>query len=80
VADEIAWVSSLALALVPMPDLWDRLLDLHTGEGATGRCRACTRPGTGLPGAPWPCAIHIVATQARTRARRQAPGPWRTPS
>ena len=29
-----------------------------------GRCQGCTVPGTGLPGAVWPCALHFYATAA----------------
>jgi hypothetical protein len=31
------------------------------------RCRACTTPGYGTPHAPWPCLLHIIATDAATK-------------
>jgi hypothetical protein len=66
VGDEVDWVRGVTLALAPMPEVWQRLLGLHLAD-ASGRCRACTRAGTGIPGAAWPCAIQIVAERARLR-------------
>lgn len=60
VADELA-----GLAGVPR-----RLLALHVAD-EHGRCRACTTPGTGMPGAAWPCVLHFYATAAeQIRLRR----------
>lgn len=55
---------SLAELLAGMPELYRRLLAEHTPD-ARGRCRSCTVPGTGLPGARWPCIIAVVARQAQ---------------
>lgn len=46
-----------------MPDVYTDLLATHVDAG-TGRCRACTAPGTGIPHEPWPCAVHDVAARA----------------
>lgn len=46
-----------------------RTLDLHVAD-ARGRCRACTAPGYGTPGLPWPCLLHIAATEAGGGGRR----------
>jgi hypothetical protein len=54
----------LAWTLAPMPTLWTRLLSDHVADAA-GRCCACTKGGTGLPGANWPCTIRAVADLAR---------------
>ncbi|TAK32309.1 MAG: hypothetical protein EPO40_03000 [Myxococcaceae bacterium] len=49
-----------------MPDVYRRLLDDHTpAANGCGRCRACTVPGTGSPGAVWPCSMHQLAVLAR---------------
>ncbi|MHA6782308.1 hypothetical protein ACVGOW_15155 [Pseudonocardia saturnea] len=34
-------------------------------DGRTGRCRTCTQGG--VPGTPWPCALHGIAELARRR-------------
>jgi len=54
----------LAAELAPMVDVWQRLLTLHVPDRA-GRCRTCTKGGTGLPSTSWPCSIHGVADLAR---------------
>jgi hypothetical protein len=64
VGGDVDWARAMALALAPMPELCQRLLGLHVTDGS-GRCRACTRAGTGIPAAAWPCAIQIVAQRAR---------------
>lgn len=56
----------LAAELAPMVDVWQRLLAQHTPD-RTGRCRTCTKGGTGLPSQPWPCSIHGIAELARRR-------------
>jgi hypothetical protein len=59
----------LADVLALMPDVIARLLTDHTSD-STGRCRGCTRPGTGYPAAVHPCTLHRLATMAliaRTR-------------
>lgn len=61
----------LAAVLAEMPDVIERLLDIHLDAGC-GRCRACTRPGYGTPNAPWPCPTRKLADEAaRIRARRE---------
>lgn len=42
----------------------DRLLTEHRPDDH-GRCCACTAPGTGIPHAPWPCAMAVLASAAR---------------
>ena len=54
----------LAAELAPMVDVWRRLLSQHVPDRA-GRCRTCTKGGTGLPAVPWPCSLHGVADLAR---------------
>lgn len=56
----------LADELAPMVAVWTRLLTLHLPD-ADGRCRTCTQGGTGLPGNPWPCTLHGLATLAARR-------------
>ena len=41
----------LSAALAAMPDLRNRLLAAHVPDASGRRCRACTTPGTGTPGA-----------------------------
>ncbi|GAA1211081.1 hypothetical protein [Pseudonocardia alaniniphila] len=50
--------------LAPMVEVWQRLLAEHVPDAA-GRCRTCTKGGTGLPSMPWPCSIHGIADMAR---------------
>jgi hypothetical protein len=50
--------------LAPMVQVWQRLLAQHVPDQA-GRCRTCTKGGTGLPTTPWPCVIHGIADMAR---------------
>jgi hypothetical protein len=56
----------LVAALVPLVDLWQRLLTVHRPDAA-GRCRSCTKGGTGLSAIPWPCSLHGLAELARRR-------------
>jgi hypothetical protein len=56
----------VAAELAPMVEVWQRLLAQHVPDRA-GRCRTCTKGGTGLPSTPWPCAIHGIADLARRR-------------
>ncbi|HXV93201.1 MAG TPA: hypothetical protein VD813_07890 [Pseudonocardia sp.] len=56
--------TTLARTLASMPGLWGRLLTEHVAD-RSGRCRACTKGGTGLPGERWPCTIRSVADEAR---------------
>jgi hypothetical protein len=54
----------LAAELAPMVDVWQKLLAEHVPDRA-GRCRTCTKGGTGLPGVRWPCSLHGIADAAR---------------
>jgi hypothetical protein len=54
----------LSEALAAMPDLRNRLLADHVPDASGHRCRACTTPGTGTPGAHWPCRIREAADAA----------------
>jgi hypothetical protein len=55
----------LSEALSAMPDLRHRLLADHVPDATGHRCRACTTPGTGTPGAHWPCRIREAAEAAQ---------------
>ena len=61
----------LAEVLSTMPDSIRRLLDEHQPDEATGRCRACGRPGYGTPDRPWPCPVRKLAEQAAQIADRR---------
>lgn len=50
--------------LAGMPDVVARLLAEHRPD-ARARCRACRTPGTGTPGAPWPCTLARLARAAQ---------------
>lgn len=63
-------MTDFAQELAAQPDLTERLLALHVPD-RLGRCRACTRPGTGRPSAPWPCVLYFYATAATQIRRRQ---------
>lgn len=56
----------LAAELAPMVGVWERLIAQHT-PNPSGRCRVCTKGGTGLPSAPWPCSVYGIAEMARRR-------------
>lgn len=60
--------------LAVMPDVVDRLLTDHVPDPDSGRCRACTVGGTGLPGKPWPCSVHALAAAALVASVRRAQG------
>jgi hypothetical protein len=62
----------LADELAPMVDVWQRLLDQHVPDRA-GRCRTCTKGGTGLPSVRWPCSLHGIADAARRSHDRTHP-------
>lgn len=53
----------LAVQLARLAGVAQRLLAVHVPD-PHGRCRGCTTPGTGLPGAVWPCALHFYASAA----------------
>lgn len=55
--------SDVARELADLPGVPQRLLAVHVPDGR-GRCRGCTRPGTGIPGTEWPCALQLYAAAA----------------
>lgn len=61
--------TSLALTLAAQPDVVARLLAQHVPDGQ-GRCRGCTRPGTGTPMGYWPCTLSVAAETAEILIRR----------
>ncbi len=56
-------MNELARELAWQPEITQRLLARHVADDR-GRCRGCTKGGTGLPGAKWPCALHFHASAA----------------
>ncbi len=67
--DRGRWANLTAL-LATMPDLSAKLAAEHVDDG-TGRCRSCTAPGRGVPGARWPCVLALLAVDARRIAGRR---------
>lgn len=63
-------MTDVATELAGLSGVARRLLALHV-PAENGRCRACTTPGTGLPGAAWPCVLHFYATAANEMHRRR---------
>lgn len=61
--DAATW-TALAHVLADMPDVWRKLIVDHVDAGC-GRCRACTRAGTGTPGKTWPCSTLRLARVAQ---------------
>lgn len=61
--DPLCW-DTFTEVLSFMPDVYGRMLAEHL-PAASGRCRSCTRPGTGVPHAPWPCSAHGMASEAQ---------------
>lgn len=61
--------TDLVTVLAAMPDVWRRLLAEHVPDGH-GRCCGCTVPGHGIPGASWPCSLHLLAARAERKHRR----------
>jgi hypothetical protein len=49
--------------LAQMPDVITQLLRDHEAD-RTGRCRGCTRGGTGYPVAAYPCSLARLARAA----------------
>lgn len=62
-------MSGVAQELARLPETTRRLLAVHVSDGR-GRCRGCTTPGTGMPGAAWPCVLHFYASAAQEIRRR----------
>lgn len=61
-------MNEVAQELRAMPKVVAALLATHVPD-EQGKCRACTKPGTGIPFEPWPCALHFYASAARTPDR-----------
>ncbi len=53
----------LVATVATMPTLIAGLARAHVTDGH-GRCRACTVPGLGTPGARWPCVLALLALDA----------------
>jgi len=65
---------SAAAELAAMPEVWRHLLDVHVPD-ASGRCRACTQGGTGIPARRWPCGPRKLGeAAAQLHGRRRAGG------
>jgi hypothetical protein len=64
-----AQMRRLAAQLAPMVGVWERLIAQHR-PNRSGRCRKCTKGGTGLPTTPWPCTVYGIAELARRRHDR----------
>lgn len=60
----------LAAELAPMTEVWQRLLLAHVSDDS-GRCRTCTKGGTGLRTTPWPCTLSRLADMARRSHAQQ---------
>jgi hypothetical protein len=65
------WATAVELA--PMVGVWRRLLEEHQPDGR-GRCRSCTRGGTGISAIVWPCTLFAVAEHARRYHERPVDG------
>ena len=61
-------MNGLVQELRAMPKVVAALLATHIPD-ERGKCRACTKPGTGIPNEPWPCALHFYASAAGTTHR-----------
>ncbi len=62
-------MTGVAQELARLPETTRRLLAVHVPD-ERGRCRGCTAPGTGMPGAAWPCVLHFYASAAEEIRRR----------
>jgi hypothetical protein len=49
--------------LANMPDVIGQLLQDHESDGS-GRCRTCTKPGTGIRVVAYPCPLARLARAA----------------
>ena len=64
--------SELALLLVQLPGVPEKLVGAHTADDR-GHCRGCTQPQGGTP--RWPCTLCATAVQALRIGRvRRLPG------
>jgi hypothetical protein len=68
-ASDPTQMTRLAAELAPMVAVWERLIAQHI-PNHSGRCRKCTKGGTGLPSTPWPCTVYGIAEMARRRHDR----------
>jgi hypothetical protein len=68
----------VAAQLARMPQVVENLLAEHVPD-ASGRCRACGRPGTGSAHLAWPCALWTVADTARRLLMGMRSTPMRSP-
>ena len=66
-------MTELARALAAQPDVVARLIAEHVPDDK-GRCRGCTRPGTGTPMDYWPCTLSTAADAARVLLLRGRQG------
>ncbi|MGI5132098.1 hypothetical protein ACQEVB_35210 [Pseudonocardia sp. CA-107938] len=57
--------------LAGLPGVVETLLQLHRPDDQ-GRCRACTKAGTGLPEKAWPCALYWFADGATPASPRSS--------
>lgn len=55
---------AFAEVLAAIPGAAAQLMAEHQPDPRSGRCRACTIPGTGAPGAVWPCSVRRLAELA----------------
>ncbi len=62
-------MTGFAQELARLPETTCRLLAVHVPDDRS-RCRGCTTPGTGMPGAAWPCVLHFYASAAQEIRRR----------
>ena len=62
--------SPLVVEVAANPEAVRRLLQQHVPNDDS-RCRACTTPGTGTPGAAWPCSLYLIADSAREWMKRR---------
>ncbi|MDN5858513.1 MAG: hypothetical protein L0H84_07805, partial [Pseudonocardia sp.] len=69
-------MTAFAAVLAAMPDLLARALAEHVPDGH-GRCREC-RADDGTS-APWPCAMRLLADEARGITSGRAAGTPRHP-
>lgn len=67
--DTGASVAAVVAFIAAQPGGSDRLLAIHVPD-ESGRCQGCTFGGTGIPHAPWPCALHSWAAEAAAYASK----------
>lgn len=70
-SDSTAAYHRLVEQIAQMPDVIHRLLRDHETD-STGRCRGCTRGGTGYPAATYPCSLARLAGAALEHRQRGA--------